>query len=432
MKALALTVFVQTMQVNDLHPENDLLYAATSGGVEAYDTAGERLAHWVQGLPAEVHTVGRHEGRLTVGGEAGALAWEPLPVAGVWVPLTAAETPDWALPPDLAAQVKDLLSVSSSQPQLAHLGLDLPVPRVVAPLGDQLAVGTEEGLFLVGDEGARRITPEGQICGSFVTGATRWLGRIVVGTFDRGACILEEDGWHRIEGLPTEMINDVQADGAAVWLATSEGLYSWNGHHVQRIPEELGTTHKHAPAVHHRSVNGLARGDRMWITDVVGPVSVDDAGRWRRFRRSVWGRSYQDIAACGREAWVASEDAGVSWTDGRRWRHFDATTGLPDDWIMAVACDGVDSAWAGTYQDGVWEMKGGLFQKLEGIPDDWILALDWGLDALWVGTMGGLFVGREAFQPVVGLPHPAVHDLAAGDGEVLVGTEGGLVVLTPG
>ena len=96
---------------------------------------------------------------------------------------------------------------------------------------------------------------------------------------------------------------------------------------------------------------------------------------------------------------------------------------------MAVACDGVASAWAGTYQDGVWEMRGGQFRKIEGLPDDWILALDWGLDALWVGTMGGLFVRDEGFQAVEGLPHPSVHDLTAGNGEVLVGTEGGLVVL---
>ena len=424
MKALALTVFVNTLQVNDLHTDGDLLYAATSGGVEVYDRSGERLAHWVEGLPAEVNTVGRHRGRLTVGVAEGAFAWEPLPAGGSWVPLAEEEVPDWALPLDLATQVQALLAVAPDQVQLAHLG-----PKVVAPLGNELAVGTDEGLFLVGDEGIRRITPEGQICGSFVTGATRWLGRIVVGTFDRGACILEDDGWHRIESLPTEMINDVQADGSSVWIATSDGLFQWNGHHAQRIPEELGTTHRNSPAIHHKSVNGLARGDRMWITDVVGPVSVDDAGRWSRYRRSVWGRSYQDIAACGGEAWVASEDAGVSWTDGSQWRHFDASTGLPDDWIMAVACDGVASAWAGTYQDGVWEMRGGKFQKLGGLPDDWILALDWGLDSLWVGTMGGLFVREQGFQAIEGLPHPAVHDLTAGNGEVLVGTEGGLVVL---
>jgi len=372
MKALALAALhVSTVQVNDLHVENDLMYAATSGGVEVYSVDGERLYHWTEGLPAQVTAVGRHEGRLTVGVEGGARSWDPLPVGGGWAVLAEEEVPGWAHPRDLEDRIQ--VQLAALQTDARHVNFPA---NALAPLGDELAVGTSEGLFLVGEDGPRLITPQGQICGSFLTGATRWLGRIVVSTFDRGACILEDDAWRRIEGLPTEMLNDVQADG-----------------------------------------------------DVVGPVSVDHRGAWRRHRLAVWGRSYQDIAACGREAWVASEDAGVSWTDGRRWEHFDASTGLPDDWIMAVACDGEAAAWAGTYQDGVWEMRGGRFQKLKGLSDDWILALGWGEDALWVGTMGGLFVHDQGFRRIHGIPHPAVHDLTVDQGEVLVSTEGGLAVL---
>jgi len=514
---------VNTMGVEDLFYDGEVLWAATSGGLEAYDDEGQRIGHVLEGLPgAKLAAVGMHRGRLTVGGAQGAASWETDPVMPGWEGLyeeeMGADTSVVAVLPNhlvsasgavfpgglsleghvadavwfdgaivagtleaelvivrdgnvsremLPGPVTDMAVVDGQVHVACEYGsavydgvlrwediaasaagaywgtssglvfgesglvasLDSPVTSIEeTPNG--VVVGTESGLYRLEASGVTQLTPGGQICGSFLTGATLWQDKLVVSTFDSGACVLESGGWERIEGIPTEMFNDVQADGADLWLASSDGLFRLNESGLRHFGAVDFGTHRSVPGVHHKAVNGLAIGDRLWVTDVVGPVSVDANQQWRRHRLSVWGRSYQDVAACGDEAWVASEDAGVTWTNGRKWAHFDASTGLPDDWIMAVACDGIGTAWAGTYQDGVWAMNSGRWEQLKGLEDLWVLSLDWGDENLWVGTMGGLFRYNDSFQAVSGIPHPAVHDLTVVDDKVLVATEGGLAVLS--
>ncbi len=300
----------------------------------------------------------------------------------------------------------------------------------VLPDGD-LVVGTDDGLYLLGAQGTRRLTPRGQICGSFLTGVTMWQGNPAVSTFSDGACLMTDDGtWTSIPGLPTTMVNDILSYDDRLWLATSAGLASFDGTRTQVYPVVGGRRSSRIPGTHHAGVNGLAAGDRLWAVDVLGPVSIDAEGRWTRHRFSVWGTSYQDVAACGSQAWVASEDSGASRTlDGRKWTHYDAATGLPDDWVMAVACQGGQRAWAGTYQDGVWEWDGSRWSLLPGLPDPSVLSLLWDGRILWAGTMGGLYRWEDlAWVPQPGLPHPAVHDIWREGDILLAATEAGLAI----
>ena len=64
---------VNTMGVEDLFHDGEVLWAATSGGLEAYDDQGKRIGHVLEGLPgAKLAAVGLHKGLLTVGGAQGA------------------------------------------------------------------------------------------------------------------------------------------------------------------------------------------------------------------------------------------------------------------------------------------------------------------------------------------------------------------------
>lgn len=293
-------------------------------------------------------------------------------------------------------------------------------------VGEVWFVGTEQGLYRI-EQDLALLTPEGQICGNFVTGAARFQGELVVSTFQDGACRFDGESWHRIEGLPSELMNDVVVYEDAAWFATGHGLARWDGERVEAFPGMPWGIPRGEPGTSNAAITALAVGsERLWIADVVGPDSVED-GFWRRHRLSVFGTSYQAAAACGERAWVASEDAGVSQWTGRSWQHHDARGDLPDDWVMAVACEG-KTAWAGTYRDGLWKYTGGGWTQVE-TPDGWSLSLARGEGGVWYGTLGGVwFVGDDGVNEAVWVMDQRVHQVSVLESEVVIGTEGGLVV----
>ncbi len=312
---------------------------------------------------------------------------------------------------------------------LTEEGVAASVPGRItslARLPEGWAVGTEAGLYLVDDHGHRRLTPEGQICGNFITGAATFRGELLVTTFEDGACRFDGQRWWDIEHMPSALMNDVVVHEDEAWFATSAGLVRWDGQVIEEHHPSGWRVPRGQPGLNHDSVTALASGSgRLWVSDVLGPVSMAEGEYWRRHRLSVFGTSYQAVAACGEQAWVASEDAGVSHWTGRSWRHHDGTSGLPDDWAMAVACEG-QQAWAGTYRDGVWRWDGRSWTEIPGV-DPWILSVAKAPEALYVGTMDGLYRLGEEVQRLEA-PDPRVHQISVEEGLLLVGTEGGLLV----
>ncbi len=270
-------------------------------------------------------------------------------------------------------------------------------------LGDAWFVGTTNGLWRVGDGDTRRVDPAG-LCGGFVTGLTRWRGDLVVSTFDGGACVARDGAWESLP-LPSPMTNDALAVGDTLWIATAAGLVAFDAAGARTVVGEVpDEAPRGAPGTNHDGVNGLAaNGDALWAVDVLGPVKVGPEG-WQRYRWAVSGHSYQAVAACATgEVWVGSEDDGLAVTGvpfGRRngrssWRHVSVSDGLPEDWVMAVACAGRDAAWIGTYREGVGRMDARGWHPVAGLEGAWtqVLAVD-GAD-LWVGTADGAWVVRD-------------------------------------
>ena len=461
-------VHTNTSDIRELLWDGQVLWAATAGGLEAWSPEGRRLGHATLELPS-TDLVDVAAGPVVTTSEFGSARWD----GDAFVP-TEAPVERWRGQP-VSVEGDRLAIGSDSLPldcpivdlsvgeeiriaclftsfvydgdRLVEVGLPATaahpegwglrgggvltdeggriaaVPGAVTSLekvGDAWFVGTEGGLYLLDDD-LRRLTPEGQICGNFVTGAARFGGELVVTTFQDGACRFDGERWEAIEGLPSTLVNDVVVHDDAAWLATSHGLARWDGGAVETI--RAGAPARGRPGLHHDVVTALASGDRLWMSDLLGPVSIDE-GFWRRHRFSVFGTSYQAVAACGDQAWVASEDAGVSHWTGRRWQHHDGSTGLPDDWIMAVACT-EDRAWAGSYRDGVWTWDGRSWSEVP-TPDGWILSLAAAEEGLYVGTLGGLFLVDEEPQRLAA-PDPRVHQLTIEGEELFVGTEGGLV-----
>ena len=130
--------------------------------------------------------------------------------------------------------------------------------------------------------------------------------------------------------------------------------------------------------------------------------------------------------------WVGSEVDGLAVLGapiGRRngrsdWRHANVSDGLPQDWIMSVACAGPDAAWVGTYNRGVGRMSPRGFEPIVGLEQAWVQDLAvWNGD-LWVATASGLFrVEDGVVEPVL---ETDVHTLYAGPKGLWVGAASGL------
>ncbi len=287
-------------------------------------------------------------------------------------------------------------------------------------------VGTDNGLWSVGEE-IERWTTDGP-CGNFITGLTRHEGELIVGTFNGGACAYDGQRWRTLK-TPSRMVNDVASTGEELWIATAEGLVQvGQGVHVAVVDDApLGT-----PGTNHAGINALSAGpEGLWAADVLGPVSV---APWRQYRWHVSGHSYQAIASCpGGEVWAGSEDDGLAVRGvdvGRKmgrstWRQFNRLDGMPEDWVMSIACAGPGAAWVGTYRSGVGRVDASGWHSV--LEDAWVQALWADGDVLWIGTADGLYRLDEA--GIVQLTQDDVHSLLRDGDDLWVGTRSGLLQL---
>jgi ligand-binding sensor domain-containing protein len=305
--------------------------------------------------------------------------------------------------------------------------------RAVLERDGALWVGTGAGLFRVAD-GLRRLDPPGP-CGAFVTGVDLVDGAPVIATFQDGACRLGPTGWTALD-LPTPLTNDVLVRDGAIWVATAAGLARVDHAGTAVFGEVVDEAPRGAPGLNHPGANALADGPGgLWVADVLGPVRVGDDGAWQRHRWGVSGHSYQAIAACPwGDVWLGAEDDGLAFTgpgpgpgtrNGRsRWRHVSVSHGLPEDWVMAVACAGPGAAWVGTYRRGVGRIDARGWHPVPGLEREWVQALAVDGETLWVGTADGLIAVRG--DRIERLSRADVHALRVADGDLWVGTRAGL------
>jgi ligand-binding sensor domain-containing protein len=210
--------------------------------------------------------------------------------------------------------------------------------------------------------------------------------------------------WTAADGLPSDKVFCVLADGEDVWAGTDKGL--------ARLHEGRWEVYDREDGLVHPAVTALAlaptTGD-LWI-GTMGGLSRWSAGRFDRYDQLGSGLINDVIYAVEvieGEVWSATA-AGVSvyHPEQDRWELYDHTnTVMHEPWCYALT-QSPGTAWvavwgggvvehdraAGTwkaYRDPDHEMEIDLFRD-DGLVHDVISSVSWSEGVLWAGTYFGL------------------------------------------
>ena len=99
--------------------------------------------------------------------------------------------------------------------------------------------------------------------------------------------------------------------------------------------------------------------------------------------------------------WIGTYGGGLAKFDGTNWTVYNTSnSGMPDNLVLSLAIDGSDNIWIGTW-GGLAKFDGTNWTVYNtsnsGMTDNWVyaLAID-GSDNIWIGTwLGGLAVFNE-------------------------------------
>jgi ligand-binding sensor domain-containing protein len=393
-------VFTSTAHVNALAADGDTLWAATRGGIEAWDLrtlTRRRLYTTADGLPENavqgiIVDRGSIRARTSLATCTLDRSWR-----------CAAAPP---LPVRAGATVGELRS---------H--------RITAQLqaGPHRFIATTGGLWLAGPS-PRRLTSDDQICGNHVVAVASFAGRTWFASFDEGVCSF--DGAHFAGTELPPMANDLLAAGGALYAATTRGLF------VTRD----GRRWRQVPGLDERGVVDLAADDRfLW--------AVTPASLWRlplrpgrATARGWWqpagSHSLQAVDVRGGVVWVATEDRGLLRLAGGRFDVLDRAAGLPSSWGIDVAATADGGAYLATLRDGLVRVEAdGTSAPVAGDYGRWSLHVRAEGSTIWLGTQSGaaaIDARTGAVLPLTDLPHPSVHALFPVPGGLWVATEGGL------
>ena len=284
--ASAGTIFTNTSYVEALAADGDTLWAATRGGIEAWDlptltrrrlyTTADGLAeNAVASISVEAGTVRARTSRAACTLNK---AWRctPAPPVGVGVAVAMGE---------------------------------LQGHRITARLtiANRTFLATTGGLWLA--DPPRRLTSDDQICSNHVVAVSAFAGRTWFASFDEGVCSF--DGGHFARAELPAMANDLLAAGGRLYAATTRGLYvTGDGRRWRQVPGLDGL-----------GVVDLASDDRfLWVATT--------ASLWRLPLRAGRGaacgwwqpggsHALQAVDVGGGVVWVATEDRGVLRFDQR-------------------------------------------------------------------------------------------------------------------
>jgi len=161
---------------------------------------------------------------------------------------------------------------------------------------------------------------------------------------------------HANSGLPHNAVWALVVDGNNTWIGTENGLAKFDGSNWTTYD----TNNSGLPG---NIITALAIDNgNIWIGTNGDGLAMFDGSNWTTYDTShfyLLNYTISCLLVDGDEIWFGTstysgEGVGLGMFDGADWAVYNArNSGLPDDWVFAVAVDGSGNTWSGTWQGGL-------------------------------------------------------------------------------
>ncbi|MFH1282462.1 MAG: OmpA family protein [bacterium] len=204
-------------------------------------------------------------------------------------------------------------------------------------------------------------------------------------------------------GNSLNIVNDVDATGNMVYLATNKGLIQFNLEN-KKIDQYMS---KHGLPTD--NVMGVAvRGDFIYVSCAGTPIYRlnFDSKMFIEYSPEDSSYSNKQLLFTGTSIWAGTHGKGLrelSITDGI-WVYHTMSEGVSDDFVQSIVQDG-ESLWIGTF-DGLNKFnldtrKWSKYSIRDGLPESSITALAVDGNYLWIGTDNGLALANKSTPQVI-------------------------------
>jgi sugar lactone lactonase YvrE len=253
-------------------------------------------------------------------------------------------------------------------------------------------------------------------------------------------------------GLPSNWVKAIAIDNAGnIWIGT------WGGGLAKFDGRSWTVYNKSNSSLPNDYVNAIAidNEDNKWIGTVPywdgqqwvgGGLAKFDGVDWTVYNTSNSGLPSDFVWAIAIDnagnKWIGTYYGGLAKFDGVNWTVYNAlNSGLPDYYVIAIAIDNAGNKWIGTLYGGLAKFDGVDWTVYNisnsGLPSNWVraIAID-NAGNKWIGTDGGGLAKFDGISWSVyntsnsGLPNDYVNAIAIDNaGHKWIGTYKGLTVI---
>ncbi|MBN2525449.1 MAG: hypothetical protein JXR76_03580 [Deltaproteobacteria bacterium] len=301
---------------------------------------------------------------------------------------------------------------------------------------------SHEGLWRLNRKGAVHVQVKSEICANHITGLTRHQGRLVVRTFDNGACYKTENGWKPLLENKSKYVHGLISNGDFLMAADSNGISLYN-ESFKRVSDDQFNQGKNGWLMDSAAISATLFSPEAFV---IGSPFGMATMTWREngFSTEFWSHSKKipkhitTVAAKGERIFIGTEHRGVAVLskEGEMLEQYLDPMHLPEAWVMALAPLSESELYVGTCQNGVAHIKNGqstLLNAAKGLPDNRIIALAPYKNGVFVGGLEGLSYANSLGQitnigNATSTPDPRTSALHIEDNMLYYGTEAGLAV----